>query len=82
MLRYLYIGKIWLIVKKVGLLFSMMSQSAREVGSLPQSEALSVFSKALCASKKNMDSRVSGAFQNTTIYRSRKCWLIAVSVQG
>jgi hypothetical protein len=52
MLRYLYIGKIWLIVKKVGLLFSMMSQSAREVGSLPQSEALSVFSKALCASKK------------------------------
>jgi hypothetical protein len=33
MLRYLYIGKIWLIVEKVGLSLSMMSQSAREVGS-------------------------------------------------
>jgi hypothetical protein len=43
---------------------------------------LAFFRKHFAHQKKTMDSSVSGALQNTTIYKSRKCWLIAVSVNG
>jgi hypothetical protein len=44
-----------------------MPQSARELGTLSRTKALSDFAKALCASKNFMNGDVFWAFGNTTI---------------
>jgi hypothetical protein len=70
------------MVEKLRPLPLLIPQRARELGTLPRTKSLSIFLKALCASKNFVICDVSWTFENNTIHRSWKCWLIAVSADG